>query len=716
MADEDEEELKRSVRGALAGRLRSGGGSSESSASQRADSDYHAVVRQLRSSGSGEPEQQRRLYAACAQCVASVAQQPDRFSELLGVIFNGHDWKETEIAPCEAYAELLSRLVSSNNNCMHGAVSTLVRSMVRTVQGSELSDPLLDTDGEAKRKIMHDSIEALVRAVPTGAHVLVTELTKHFGIALSNHSGQSKKQVALLHHIITAMQRVPTLQLPMVTFLVRKLVEIDVEIKIDPAADADVDDDDVEEALGGVGAVLDIDDILAQDEAAARSSGGGAYAAGVADGALAEDGGHDESERDTPADMLDRMMRALFDYVESEMTESEEACSRLFDVLLTVFEDVVLRTHRCKFVQFLMFYACQFDQMFPPRFCDLLLQKLLSEKEAVVVRQACVAYLASFMSRAQYIQASQVERVLATLLNWAHRFLDRATATASASLGKIAAPDSNVGEETSSTGVAVVTAAPGASAAATPQAEKLTLFYAVCQGMFYISCFKGTAFSAPADGDATRGAHPHLRDPLLCWNRIVACRFEPLCHCLEAVAREFLFVAEWNQLVRQSVILQPALARLRSDESTASADAKASRRRGTRRRRRHRGVGGLGHGKNPLESFFPFDPYLLRRSYAYIGEIYSEWSGREDRERSDDDGDVDSSEQNGSESEDTPESPSSASLLQMPVRRRTMSMGAQSDEVDDNFHELQPVTDEPARKRFRHGSLGSEFDEADSGW
>ena len=81
-----------------------------------------------------------------------------------------------------------------------------------------------------------------------------------------------------------------------------------------------------------------------------------------------------------------------------------------------------------------------------------------------------------------------------------------------------------------------------------------------------------------------------------------------------------------------------------------------------------------------------------------------------------DDGDVDSSEQNGSEIEDTPESPSSASLLQMPVRRRTMSMGAQSDEVDDNFHELQPVTDEPARKRFRHGSLGSEFDEADSGW
>ena len=184
------------------------------------------------------------------------------------------------------------------------------------------------------------------------------------------------------------------------------------------------------------------------------------------------------------------------------------------------------------------------------------------------------------------------------------------------------------------------------------------------------------------------------------------------------MAREFLFVAEFNQLVRQSVILQPALVRLRSDESVISDDANARRRRGTRQRRRHRGVGGLGHGKNPLESFFPFDPYLLRRSYAYIGEIYSEWSGREDKEPSDDDGDVDSSEQNGSESESesTPESPAGAAILQIPARRRTMSMGAQSDEVDDDFHELQPVADEPPRKRFRHGSLGSEFDEGDSGW
>lgn len=36
-------------------------------------------------------------------------------------------------------------------------------------------------------------------------------------------------------------------------------------------------------------------------------------------------------------------------------------------------------------------------------------------------------------------------------------------------------------------------------------------------------------------------------------------------------------------------------------------------------------AGGLGRGSNPLDSFFPFDPYLLRRSHAYVDTIYNTW-------------------------------------------------------------------------------------------
>lgn len=39
-------------------------------------------------------------------------------------------------------------------------------------------------------------------------------------------------------------------------------------------------------------------------------------------------------------------------------------------------------------------------------------------------------------------------------------------------------------------------------------------------------------------------------------------------------------------------------------------------------------AGGLGRGSNPLDSFFPFDPYLLRRSHVYIDQMYNTWKVR----------------------------------------------------------------------------------------
>ena len=45
------------------------------------------------------------------------------------------------------------------------------------------------------------------------------------------------------------------------------------------------------------------------------------------------------------------------------------------------FERVVLRTHKCKFAQFLVFFAAQFDSSFPERFLDLLLRKMATRSK-----------------------------------------------------------------------------------------------------------------------------------------------------------------------------------------------------------------------------------------------------------------------------------------------------------------------------------------------
>lgn len=35
----------------------------------------------------------------------------------------------------------------------------------------------------------------------------------------------------------------------------------------------------------------------------------------------------------------------------------------------------------------------------------------------------------------------------------------------------------------------------------------------------------------------------------------------------------------------------------------------------------------MGRGSNPLKSFFPFDPLLLRQSHEYIEPLYQYWQG-----------------------------------------------------------------------------------------
>lgn len=38
----------------------------------------------------------------------------------------------------------------------------------------------------------------------------------------------------------------------------------------------------------------------------------------------------------------------------------------------------------------------------------------------------------------------------------------------------------------------------------------------------------------------------------------------------------------------------------------------------------------MGSGQNPLDSFFPFDPYLLRRSFSHVQPFYTDWADDDD--------------------------------------------------------------------------------------
>jgi RNA polymerase I-specific transcription initiation factor RRN3 len=121
------------------------------------------------------------------------------------------------------------------------------------------------------------------------------------------------------------------------------------------------------------------------------------------------------------------------------------------------------------------------------------------------------------------------------------------------------------------------------------------------------------------------------------------------------------------------------------------------------------GVGGLGKGTNPLDSFFPFDPYLLCRSHKFISPFYKSWDepGAEiDDKSTEDEGSVDDLDVNdGASSSSDSESSSDC---------ENCSMLHEDDDNDVAKHqenqfvmEMLPCSFEEVIPRYRKQSISS---------
>lgn len=220
-------------------------------------------------------------------------------------------------------------------------------------------------------------------------------------------------------------------------------------------------------------------------------------------------------------------------------------------------------------------------------------------------------------------------------------------------------------------------------------------FYATCQALCYILCFRTRDILNDPSGDGDqllRGNKPTLQ-----W--MFTSHLETMKHCMEAIAFEFLRTAKEFNLVDRKILkvqwkaleahLQvgsrdgeqeagngpngertnasngenedvavgvPATPTSRS-RVIAHLSGKSQPGFGSRVTRRktptldykqfesNMEAGGIGKGLNPLDSFFPFDPYLLRRSFKYIEKSYIAWEAvSRDRDREFDTFDSDSEE------------------------------------------------------------------------
>ena len=332
-------------------------------------------------------------------------------------------------------------------------------------------------------------------------------------------------------------------------------------------------------------------------------------------------------------------MYILFEHICAQASSTDDGAQGVYQMLSPVFDSSILTTHRSKFVQFVIFVTCGLDNkgVFLDReFAAKLIDIVLDPYRATITRQSGACYLASFMSRASHVSPETICEAISALLRWAEAYI--------LSLEDYGTRASFVRE----------------------QCDLHSLFYTVCQAAFYTMCFRGAEamqyyrsvmeFHSTHDmGVLDPNAEIPYADPEHVdigharWAKICGHELQPLRFCLESVRGEFLHVASVFRLLPPQL-----LERLAADSSRMSTGGHKSRKSMVittaatlAKRRMKGGVGGLGQGSNPLDSFFPFDPYLLRRSYSFVEPFYKNWEGSvcldlyDDYEEGDDDDDHD---------------------------------------------------------------------------
>ncbi len=187
----------------------------------------------------------------------------------------------------------------------------------------------------------------------------------------------------------------------------------------------------------------------------------------------------------------------------AEQKNSHELQLAQFHTLLAVFTRTILCTFKSRYTQFLLFWFASRDAAFADLFLgELVAHALLEPTESVIARAAAASYVASFVSRAKFIGASEARDTVRVLC----RFLEHNIDAYEVSGGDVAPP---------------------------------SVFYAVAQAIFLIFCFRWRDLVEGSENSDAEGDEPEqdtlVGPPKRMWmtelnivQRVVACSLQPL--------------------------------------------------------------------------------------------------------------------------------------------------------------------------------------------
>lgn len=233
----------------------------------------------------------------------------------------------------------------------------------------------------------------------------------------------------------------------------------------------------------------------------------------------------------------------------------------LYQDILVVFDKVVLPTYNIHHVPFIMFFLCSLKPTITEAFLNFLWRKVCNPNVASIHRHTAVSYMASLVARASFVPLYMIKGTLQEMANWIFAYM---------------ATQDEHGCINSDIRIHIV-------------------FYSICQALFYIIAFR----------------HKDLvnkkRDIAFLENlnlpKIVTSHLNPLRVCQTAIVQNFASVARTYQLAYCYAVMEHNSRNL---IPIIYQDDKGS----------------VLISNNTLDSFFPFDPIVLKRSKEIIQPIY----------------------------------------------------------------------------------------------
>lgn len=228
-------------------------------------------------------------------------------------------------------------------------------------------------------------------------------------------------------------------------------------------------------------------------------------------------------------------------------------------------------------------------------FLDYLWKKFSNPASCQVTKQICTYYIGSFLARTKFVDIKTCVATMQLIVTWLHAYIEKAT-----------------------------------HAKNYANFDVHRTFYALCQTLFYVVIFRHRQLFAQ---------NGEILDLVKSWklNEIVGSKLNPLKYCLPSVRKKFSRVTYVNQVAYCYSIID---ANNRTSLPTTTESAMSKRMffnnfQAHNKKKADPSIDKkttLTFNENPLDSFFPFDPYLLKRSKPFIDNFYQEFQSVIDEE------------------------------------------------------------------------------------